>query len=50
MDVMDTIMHPWRNPIDYAELVFWIVIFAIFAFAMYDMLRILAAWIKQAAS
>lgn len=50
MEVMETITHPWRNPIDYLELVFWIVIFAVIAFAMFDMLRILAAWMKQATS
>lgn len=50
MDVVNTITHPWRNPVDYLELVFWIVIFAVIAFAMYDMLRILASFIKQTVS
>jgi hypothetical protein len=50
MDVIDTITHPWREPIDYFTLVFWIIIFAIAAFAVADMLRILASWVKNATS
>lgn len=50
MDVVDTITHPWREPVDYLTLVFWIVVFAIVAFAVFDMLRILAAWMKSAAA
>lgn len=50
MDVIDTITRPWREPINYLDLVFWVVIFAIVAFVMFDMLRILASWMQQAAS
>jgi hypothetical protein len=44
---IDTITHPWREPIDYIKLSFWIVIFAIVSFMVYDMLRILASWVKH---
>lgn len=50
MDPIETITHPWREPIDYIKLAFWIVIFAIVSFVVYDMLRILATWMKQVAS
>jgi hypothetical protein len=50
MNVIQTITRPWREPLDYIELVIWVVIFAIVAFAFYDMLRILAAWMAQAVS
>ena len=49
MDVIETITHPWREPIDYVTLVFAIVVFLIVAFAVMDMLRILASFIKQSA-
>lgn len=49
MDVIETITHPWREPVDYFSLVFAVVIFLIVAFAVMDMLRILASFIKQAA-
>ena len=48
MDIIETIEKPWRNPVDYLMLAFWIVIFAVVAFAMYDTLRILSMWIKSA--
>lgn len=47
MNAIETITHPWREPIEYTTLVFWIVIFAIFAFIMFDSLRIVASWIKS---
>ena len=49
MDVVNTITHPWREPVDYIKLVFAVVIFLIVAFAVMDMLRILASFIKQSA-
>lgn len=49
MDVIETITHPWREPVDYIELVIAVVIFLIVAFAVMDMLRILASFIKNAA-
>lgn len=49
MDIIETITHPWREPIDYIQLVFAVVIFLIVAFAIMDMLRILASFIKNAA-
>lgn len=48
MDIIETIEKPWRNPVDYAMLAFWVMIFVIVAFAMYDTLRILTMWIKSA--
>lgn len=48
MEVIETITHPWREPIDYVTLVFWVVIFCIVAFIVADMLRILASFIKSA--
>lgn len=50
MDFLDTIRKPWREPIAYLDLVFWVVIFAIVAFIIYDMLRILIEWSAQTAS
>lgn len=47
MDAIETITHPWREPIDYLTLVFWIAIFAIVAFVMFDSLRIVASWINK---
>jgi len=49
MDVLQTITHPWREPVDYISLVLAVVVFAIIAFAVMDMLRILASFIKNAA-
>jgi preprotein translocase subunit SecE len=49
MDVVETITHPWREPVDYIQLVIAVVIFLIVAFAVMDMLRILAAFIKASA-
>jgi hypothetical protein len=46
---MDTIEKPWQHPIDYLTLVFWVVLFAIVAFAMADTLRVLAQWVKSTA-
>ena len=48
MDILETIEHPWHNPVDYMKLVFWFVIFLIVAFAMYDTMRVLAMWIASA--
>lgn len=48
MDVLETITHPWREPIDYVTLVFWIVIFMIVAFIVADMLRVIASFLKSA--
>ena len=48
MDVVQTITRPWREPVEYLDLVFWVVIFAIVAFVFYDMLRILASWMRNA--
>lgn len=50
MNILDTIEKPWREPIDYLTLVFWVVIFAIVAFAMVDTLRILAQWVASSVS
>lgn len=47
MDVVETITHPWREPIDYFQLVFAVVVFLIIAFALMDMLRILASFVKN---
>ena len=49
-DVYSTITRPWREPLAYADLVLWTVVFVIVAFIFYDMLRILASWMKQAAT
>jgi hypothetical protein len=49
MDFLNTIEKPWRHPMDYLSLVFWLVLFAIVAFAMADSLRVLATWIGQTA-
>ena len=48
MDIIDTITRPWREPIAYIDLVFWVVIFAIVAFIMFDTLRILSSWMNSA--
>lgn len=48
MNVLETIEKPWREPMDYLTLVFWVVIFAVIAFAMADTLRILSQWIASA--
>lgn len=50
MDFLETIEKPWRDPVDYAKLAFWVIIFGIVCFAMYDMLRILTMWIKSTAT
>lgn len=50
MDILDTIQRPWRDPVDYLNLVFWVVIFAIVAFIMFDAMRILGSWVKSAAN
>ncbi len=47
MEIMETITRPWREPIQYLDLIFWVVIFAIVAFVMFDTLRILASWMRQ---
>lgn len=47
MDIIETIEKPWKNPMDYAKLAFWIIIFAIVCFAMFDTMRILSMWIKN---
>lgn len=49
MDVVNTITHPWREPIDYFTLIFAVIVFAIIAFAVMDMLRILTVFIKSQA-
>lgn len=49
MDIIETIEKPWRNPVDYLQLVFWFIIFMIVAFAMYDTMRVLASWVASAA-
>ena len=49
MSFLETIERPWRHPVEYAELIFWFVIFIIVAFAMADSLRVLGQWVKQAA-
>lgn len=48
MSMVDTITHPWKNPVDYAKLAFWVVIFAIVAFALYDGMRVIASYVKGA--
>lgn len=50
MDIYTTITKPWREPMDYLDLAFWVVIFVIVAFAMYDSMRVLGAWVKNAAT
>lgn len=50
MDVLATITHPWREPIDYVTLVFWFVIFVIVAFILYDGLRVVTAFVKETVS
>lgn len=47
MDVIETITHPWREPVDYISLVLAVVVFLIIAFALMDMMRILASFVKQ---
>lgn len=50
MEALNTIRRPWQEPMAYLDLVFWIVIFAIVSFIIYDMLRILISWTAQTAS
>lgn len=47
--MFDVITHPWQEPIDYFTLSFWVVIFMIVSFVIWDMLRILTSWIASAA-
>lgn len=49
MGFMDTIEKPWRHPVEYLTLAFWLVLFVIVAFAMADTLRVLAQWVEQSA-
>jgi hypothetical protein len=49
MDVVQTITRPWRDPADYFTLVFWIVIFAVVSFIIFDMLNIVITSMKIAA-
>ena len=49
MGFLDTIERPWRQPVAYIELAFWLVIFIIVAFAIMDTLRVLAQFVKEAA-
>lgn len=49
MDVVQTITRPWREPLDYLTLVFAVVVFAIIAFAMFDSMRVLSAFVRNAA-
>jgi hypothetical protein len=49
MDVIETITKPWRDPIDYVTLAFWVAFFLVVAFALLDATRILTTWVvKQA--
>lgn len=50
MDIYTTITKPWREPVDYLTLVFWVLIFVIVAFAMFDTMRVLATWVKNTAT
>jgi hypothetical protein len=50
MDFLNTIERPWRHPMDYLALVFWLVLFAIVAFAMMDTLRVVTTWITVEAA
>ena len=47
--ITDTIEKPWRNPVDYLTLVFWVVLFVVVAFAMFDGLRALTMYVRTAA-
>ncbi len=44
-DPFATIQRPWKEPIEYTQLVFWFVIFIIAAFAMFDGMRIAINWV-----
>jgi large-conductance mechanosensitive channel len=48
VDVVTTITRPWREPIDYMTLVAAVVIFCIIAFAVFDSMRVLAAFVREA--
>lgn len=48
MDVLTTITKPWRDPVSYVSLAFWVMIFAIVAFALHDSLRVVASYAKGA--
>lgn len=50
MNIIETVTKPWRDPVDYLTLVFWVVIFAIVAFALFDSLRVLSSWVKASTS
>lgn len=43
----NTISKPWREEMPLKDLVLWAVVFAIVAFVVYDMLRILSSWMAQ---
>lgn len=48
LDAMgNTVLKPWREEMPLKDLVLWAVVFAIVAFVVYDMLRILASWMAQ---
>lgn len=47
-DIYTTISKPFKTPMSGAELALWVVIYAIIAFALYDMLRILASFLEHA--
>lgn len=48
MDAIETITQPWRNPMEYARLVLWVVIFVVVASIVYDGVRLFATSVKSA--
>lgn len=42
-----TFKKPWTTPMSLGELALWAVVYAIVAFAFYDMLRILASFLEH---
>ena len=50
MDVVDTTTHPWREPIDYLTLVFWVIIFVVIAGVVLDILRLTWKLIAETAA
>lgn len=49
MDIYNIIKRPWKNPVEYSELIFWFVIFLVAAYAMADGMRVAMTWIKNTA-